>query len=50
MNKNELKAMLKELFKSGEISVALEYHHSRKQSLVIKIDGEVVFEDEIDRD
>lgn len=50
MNKNEFKKMLKELFRSGEISVSLEYHHSRKQSLVIKIDNEVMFEDEIDND
>lgn len=48
MSKEELIAMLQELFRAGKISISLSYHHSRKQCLTVKIDGEVMFEEEID--
>lgn len=50
MTKEEFKQMLKELCKSGEITISLEPHNDGEQWLTLKVDGEIICEEYIEKD
>ena len=49
MCKEEFEKLLKELCKSGEIAISLEPHNDGFQWLTFKVDGEIIYEDYIEK-
>jgi len=49
MCKEEFKKLFKELCKSGEIAISLEPHNDGYQWLTFKVDGEIIYEDFIEK-
>lgn len=50
MCKEEFKKLFKELCMSEELALSLEPHNDGYQWLTLKVDGEIIYEDYIEKD